>query len=84
MNDDILAQVVSGTAKFNIQLDETTNVQSKPACCSHVLCERRHEKEYFLFSQPFITTTKAAEVKKLVDNFFKDNKLSWDMVSAIC
>ncbi|KAF2352180.1 hypothetical protein FHG87_017065 [Trinorchestia longiramus] len=39
--------------------------------------------EDFLFCKP-LTTTKAAEVKKLVDNFFKDNSLSWDMVSTVC
>ncbi|KAF2350691.1 hypothetical protein FHG87_018554 [Trinorchestia longiramus] len=33
---------------------------------------------------PFTTTTKAAEVKKPVDNFFKDNSLSWYMVSTVC
>ncbi|KAF2345609.1 hypothetical protein FHG87_023636 [Trinorchestia longiramus] len=44
-------------------------------------------KEDFLFCKPFTTTTtttKAADVKKLVPNFFKNNSLSWDMVSAIC
>ena len=32
----------------------------------------------------FATTTKAVDVKKVVDEFFKDNNLSWDMVSAVC
>jgi hypothetical protein len=40
-------------------------------------------KEDFLFCRP-LTTTKAADVKKLVDDFFRDNGLSWDMVSAVC
>ena len=31
-----------------------------------------------------LITTKAAEVKKFVDNFFRDNYLSWDIVYAIC
>ena len=42
------------------------------------------KKENFLFCQPLITTTKAAEVKKFVDNFFRDNDLLWDIVYAIC
>ena len=29
-------------------------------------------------------TTKATEVKKLVDNFFRDNNFLWDVISAIC
>ncbi|XP_039903019.1 protein ZBED8-like [Simochromis diagramma] len=41
-------------------------------------------KEGFLFFKPLTTTTKAADVKKLVDDFFRDNNLSWDMVSAVC
>ena len=40
-------------------------------------------KEDFLFCRP-LTTTKAADVKKLVDDFFRDNDLLWDMVCAVC
>ena len=57
--------------------------QSKPACCIRALWERRREKGRFFFCQPLITTTKASEVKKFVDNFFRDNDLSWDIVYAI-
>ncbi|KAF2347853.1 Ribonuclease H-like domain [Trinorchestia longiramus] len=41
------------------------------------------KKVDFLFCRPLPTTTKAADVKKLVDDFFRDNDLSWDMVSAV-
>ncbi|KAF2363516.1 HAT C-terminal dimerization domain [Trinorchestia longiramus] len=59
--------------------------QSKPGCCIRALCERRRDKEDFLFCKLLTTTkTKVANVKKLVDNFFKDNCLSWDMVSVVC
>ena len=58
--------------------------QSEPACCIHALRKRRCEKRRFLFCQPLITTIKAAEVKKFVDNFFRDNDLSWDIIYAIC
>ncbi|KAF2349875.1 hypothetical protein FHG87_019367 [Trinorchestia longiramus] len=59
--------------------------QSKPVCCIRALCERRCDKARFLFSKPLATTTtKAADVKKRVDNFFKENSFSWDMVSAVC
>ncbi|KAF2365553.1 hypothetical protein FHG87_003691 [Trinorchestia longiramus] len=40
--------------------------------------------EDFLFCKPLTTTTEAADVKKLVDNLFKDNSLWWNMVSAVC
>lgn len=36
-----------------------------------------------LFCCPLKTTTKAADVKKLVDDLFKTNSLSWNMVSAV-
>ena len=42
-------------------------------------------KEDFLFCQPLTTSTKAIDIKKLVDNLFnRDNNLLWDMVCAIC
>ena len=40
-------------------------------------------KEEFLFCKP-LTITKAVDEKKLVDEFFRDNDLSQNMVSAIC
>ena len=46
--------------------------------------EKDVKKKDFVFFQPLITTTKAVEVKKFVDNFFGDNDLSWDIVYAIC
>ena len=89
MSNDILAQVVadliSSPAKFSLQLDETTDVSS---LCQLAVFVRYVKddmiKEDFLFCRPLTTTTKAANVKKLVDDFFRDNNLSWDMVSAVC
>ncbi|XP_039459195.1 protein ZBED8-like [Oreochromis aureus] len=89
MRKDILAQVVadliSSPAKFSLQLDESADV----ANLSHLTVFVRYVKddmikEDFLFCKPLTTTTKAADVKKLVDDFFRDNNLSWDMVSAVC
>ncbi|XP_040275747.1 protein ZBED8-like [Bufo bufo] len=89
MSKDILAQIVadliSSPAKFSLQLDETTDVSN----LSQLAVFMRYVKddvikEEFLFCKPLTTTTKAADVKKLVEDFFKDNNLSWDMVSAVC
>ena len=41
-------------------------------------------KENLIFCQPLATTTKTADVKKLVNKFFGGNDLSWDIVFAIC
>ena len=81
MNDDILAQIVldliSDTAKFSLQFYETTNASDLSQLAVIVRYGNKEDvkKEVFLFCQPLITT-KAAEVKKFVDNFFKDNYLS--------
>ncbi|XP_045113670.1 protein ZBED8-like [Portunus trituberculatus] len=80
MSNDILAQVVadliSSPAKFSLQLDETTDVSS---LCQIAVFVRYVKddmiKEDFLFCRPLTTTTKAADVKKLVDDFFRDNNL---------
>ena len=89
MSNDILAQVVadliSSPAKFSLQLDETTDVSSLSQLAVFVRYVKDDMiQEDFLFCRPLTTTTKAADVKKLVDDFFRDNDLSWDMVSAVC
>ncbi|XP_040278289.1 protein ZBED8-like [Bufo bufo] len=72
-------------AKFSLQLDETTDVSNLSQLAVFVRYVKDDViKEEFLFCKPLTTTTKAADVKKLVDDFFKDNNLSWDMVSAVC
>ncbi|KAF2345157.1 protein of unknown function DUF4371 [Trinorchestia longiramus] len=89
MNNDILAQVVtdliSSQTKFSLQLDESTDISSLSQLSVFVRYVKNDmKKEDFLFCRPLPTTTKAAEMKKLVDDFFRDNDLSWDMVSAVC
>ena len=88
MNDDILAQIVSdlisNTAKFSLQFDETTNVFNLSQLAVFVRYGKEDvKKEDFLFCEPLITTTKAAEIKKFLNNFFRDNDLSRDIVYAI-
>ncbi|KAL7639523.1 UNVERIFIED_CONTAM: hypothetical protein RMT77_010024 [Armadillidium vulgare] len=80
MNDDILAQVIadliSSPGKFSLQLDETTDV-SNLCLVIFVRCVKDEViKEDFLFCKPLTTTTKAADVNKIVNDFFRDNDLS--------
>ena len=87
MNNDILAQIVSDlisdTAKFSLQFDEATNVSNLSQLAVFVHYGKEDVKnEDFLFCQPLIT--KAAEVKKFLDNFFRDNVLLWNIVYIIC
>ncbi|XP_076308720.1 protein FAM200C-like [Tachypleus tridentatus] len=80
MGDDILAQVVadliSSSAKFNLQLEETTDVSnlSQLVAVVHYMKNDEIKEDLFLFCKP-LTTTKAADVKKLVDDFFRDSDL---------
>jgi len=41
-------------------------------------------KEDLLLCKPLTTTTRAVDVRKLMDDFFRDNDLSWSMVSVVC
>ncbi|XP_056138432.1 protein FAM200C-like [Lampris incognitus] len=89
MSDDILAQVVadliSSPANFSLQLDETNDVSNLSQLVVFVRYMKDDMiKKDFLFCKPLTTTTKAVDVKKLVDDFFRDNNLSWNMVSAVC
>ena len=89
MSDDILAQIVSdlilSPVKFSLQLDEITDVTSLSQIAVFLRYVKEDViKEDFLFSQPLTTSTKAIDVKKLVDNFFRDNDISWDMVCVTC
>ncbi|KAF2347103.1 Ribonuclease H-like domain [Trinorchestia longiramus] len=85
---DILAQAVadliSSPAKFSLQLDETTDVfnLSQLAVFVRYVKDDVIKKDFLLCK--LLTTTKVADVKKLVHNFLKNNSLSWDMVSAVC
>ena len=78
MSDDILAQVIadliSSPANFSLQLDESTDVSYLSQLVVFVRCERHH-KGRFLFCKPLTTPTKAANVKKLVDDFFRQRYL---------
>lgn len=40
--------------------------------------------DFDVANKPLTKTTKAADVKKRVYDFFRDTNLSWDLVSANC
>ena len=41
-------------------------------------------KEFSSFCESLTTTTKAADMRKLVYDLLRENNISWDMVSAVC
>ncbi|KAF2349157.1 hypothetical protein FHG87_020088, partial [Trinorchestia longiramus] len=68
-----------------LQLDETTDVSNLSQLAVFVRYVTDDViKENFLFCKPLTTTTKAADVKEHVKNFFRDSSLLWEMVSAVC
>ena len=77
IGENILSQVVTdlkaSPTKFNIQLDETTDV----ANLHQIIAFVRYVKgpEVFLFCKQFITTTKAIDVKNILDDFITSNGL---------
>ena len=75
MSGDILAQIVadliSSPVKFSLQLDESTDVSNISQLVVFVRYVKGKEiMEEFLFCKPLKTTTKAVDVKQLVDEFF--------------
>ncbi|XP_068234197.1 protein FAM200C-like [Palaemon carinicauda] len=89
MGCDILAQdvadLISSPAKLTLQFDENTDVFCLRQLVVYVCFVKDNLiKEDFLFHKPLTTTAKAADMKKLVDDFFKETNLLGDMVSAVC
>ena len=69
----VIAKTNSSTV-FSLQLDESTDVSN----LSQLLVYSRYIadgliKEEFLFCQPLETTSKAADVFKVLNNFFEKN-----------
>ena len=64
-------KMISSPAKFSLQLDETTDDASLSQIAVFVRYVKEDViKEDFSFCQPLTTSTKAIDVKKLVDDFF--------------
>ena len=77
---------------FSLQLDEFTDVVniSQLLVYSRYIIDKGIEQE-FLFYRPLETTTKAADVMKVVTEFFEETRLIWNklewsarMVALIC
>ena len=89
ISEDILHQVVADLkashTKFSLQLDETTDVANLSQLIAFVRYVQGDKiKEEFLFCKHLTTTAKAIDVKKILDDFFTNNGLTWSIVSAVC
>lgn len=81
----VIADLIPSPAKFSLQLDEIVNIFSLNQILVFT-CYVSDDmiKEFFLFYKPLRKTTKAAGIKKFVDGFFRDQRLSWNIVSSVC
>jgi len=87
LHDDIESQLLSKIREsvlFSIQLDESTDIES----LSQLMCFVRYVDENsiqtdLLFCKPLSTTANATDVIKIIDEYFKDNKLDWEKLAAI-
>ena len=89
ISEDILFQVVADLkashTKFSQQFDETTDVANLSQLIAFVRYGKGDKiKKEFLFCKHLTTTAKAIDVKKILDDFFTNNGLTWSMVSAVC
>ena len=87
ISEDILHQVVADLkashTKFSLQLDETTDFANlnQLIAFAHYVTEDKIKEEFLC---KHLTTAKAIDVKKILDDFFTNNGLTWSMVSAVC
>ena len=89
MSCNILKQVVQeikdSPIRFSLQLDESTDI----ANISQLVVYTRYItdggiKDEFLFCEGLQTTTKAADVFRLLDEFFQRHQIEWEKVGSVC
>uniref|UniRef100_UPI0035900B4B protein FAM200C-like n=1 Tax=Myxine glutinosa TaxID=7769 RepID=UPI0035900B4B len=84
MSQDIATQVVSEIKSSPAKI---TNYHVSNHCQLLVFVRYVHEmklKEEFLLCERLETTTKVADVFKLIELFFDRHELTWDLVGSIC
>uniref|UniRef100_A0A3B4X3Q8 DUF4371 domain-containing protein n=1 Tax=Seriola lalandi dorsalis TaxID=1841481 RepID=A0A3B4X3Q8_SERLL len=77
MADDVKTQLIEklrSAQGFSIQIDETTDITNYAG----TMCEE------FLFCKPLPGRTTGAEIFTVIDNFFKENDISWQNCVALC
>lgn len=89
MSLDITTQVVSeikqSPAKISMHIDESTDVSDHSQLLLFVrYIHEKNIKEEFLSCERLETTTKAADVFKLIQSFFDRHELAWDLIGSIC
>ena len=88
MASDIKSQLIAkikASTLFGIQLDESVDIANLTQFM--VLVRDIHSqviKEDLLFCRPLETSTKAADVLKLMEDFFEEEELDWNKLDSVC
>ena len=88
MSDNIKGQVVSkilSSPLFALQPDESTdvaNIAQLLVFCRYIISQGIEQD--FLFCLPLKTTTKAADIMEVLNDFFKDTEISWTNLVGVC
>ena len=76
---------IKASPVFGIQLDESVDIANLSQ--SMVFLRYIHSQvieEDLLFCCPIETTTKAANVLKLIEDFFEEEEMDWDKLGIVC
>lgn len=89
MSCDILDQIdqeIKGSPIcISLQLDESTDVSNMSQLIVYTRYIKDGEiKDEFLFCETLQTTTKAADVFRLLDEFFEKHQIKWEKVGSVC
>ena len=83
--DQVVAAVKESPVCISLQLDESTNVSN----ISHLVVFVRYVEsdsmcDEFLLCKALALTTKAADIFKIIDEFFKKHDIAWTKVGSVC
>ena len=87
MSGDILDQteIKDSPVRISLQLDEFTDVSNMSQLIVYTRYIKDGEiKDEFLFCETLQTTTKTADIFRLVDEFFEKHQIKWEKLGSVC
>ncbi|XP_068205304.1 protein FAM200C-like [Palaemon carinicauda] len=80
--DQIVEEIQASPTRISLQLDESTDVSNLSQLIVYTPLHQKMVKikDEFLFCLALQTTTKAADVFRLLDEFFQKHQIKWEKV----